>query len=250
MTEQNVLKLEDWNKLNNALYKLYLAANTNEEESNIESQFLKLNAPMIMKKAMSINISKYKGILDVEDVLQTVKLVYLETLKKIKEDGYTVYRIDIYKIVENLVKERLATEYGIGGLKISYATQKRHMRNGVTLPCVESVNTCEEGNDETGIEKRKSAMISDGLSTEDVVLDYLTASIIKDGLNEAFGGLSDIERAVVCMRSLHAKQDDDMKWEKIGEECGLSTTTARRKYFAAIDKMKKVCIKLELTECL
>jgi len=240
--------LKDWSKLNNALYQMYLAAETKAEERDIEAQFLELNAAMLWKKASIIGVSQYGAVLDNEDVAQTVQLEYLEALKRSKQEGRATYRLDLFKIAENAAKEYLSDTCCVGGVKIPYGTKKRKAKQGdLTSPIVVSVNTCEEGNDETGIEKRKAAMMSNGISAEDIILEGMNLDIIKKGLSKALSIIDEEEKDIILLRFMGKEK---MQWADIGEKYDMTEGGARFKCNQALIKLRKECIKLELDACL
>lgn len=231
-------------KANSDLYELYLATNTKEGEAQIEAQFIKLNEAILFNKLSLINIHN-NPILETEDALQIIKLAYIEELKKLKGSGYTTYRHDIFKMVENDVKKYVADNYNSGGFKMTYSTKKRHINAGIPLRHIEPIRVC---NDESEQESDSDLIVvpTDGISTEEIVLKQYISDTIKKGIHDALSELSDDDRNIILMRSLHEDKRDDMKWAEIGKTCGMSAVYARRRYFKALEKIKQVCVELEL----
>jgi len=152
----------------------------------------------------------------------------------------------VFKIAENGARASLSNTCSPGGINTPYTTKKRMLRKGLNpTAIVISVNDCEEGEDETGIEKRKQALMSNCRSAEDIVLDNIASDIIRNDIRKALATLDAEDRDIIIMRYMN-ETGKPAPWKEIGIKYGLTEGGARFRCTQAFKKLKEKCINLEL----
>ena len=223
----------DWASVNQAAYDMFLYADTSETQKAALNTLMKLNEAMIYRVKQGIEIRQYQGTMDEDDLDQEVRMAYMESLLDYKARNVKKYPMEIYTIVQNMVRKRLSDT--CSAITMPYGTKKRLVREGTYSQQIINVNECECGSDETGYEKRKAAYMSTAESAEDIVVEKMMHQLVINTVKEELAALDPEIRDMILARVAGKK-----KWAEIGEHYGMTEGGVRFKVGEALDSIRNM----------
>lgn len=214
----------DYVKLNEELYKLYLSATENEKDQII-NDLVNCNQNYLRKMAANGFWKSYNGA-DSGDIMSTLNLAFIETIKSEKEDEWGQW---VWYGTLDLAKKGFHNQYRAGGINLSNRTKYRCIDQGRVYSVVsDEILDYDTIEDDSFVDPADKAINDLRIEKCKIVL----ANILKKAQDS--GAVSDECKEVVLRRG------DNKSYSEISAELGITEAAARKRYQRAMNEYKKI----------
>lgn len=217
-----------------------LASRIKNGDKEAMGEFVLKNAKLLTTLCKTIAWQRFTT-LDYEDVYNTAVIAFMECMQKLIDTGYEMdSSADFYKLymdAQSFMKQTLFVDYYNGGIKMSYATQKRANKAGkkTSLESLDAIVSADDGDSDA----------YDFVSLADTPFESPEDAVIKKAeiksLKDAFAQLSPEKQRILRYRYGIGMDDNAklMTLKEISEETGWKMTTVFRNEHQAITEMAK-----------